>query len=164
MPSIEIACLDLQIPARPRRTSFELVYEAGLKSHRFPSRFQSHFDNFTGCLYHIGNPNLSEASAFFAYDVLSVASQDCDSNFFEFSDAHATDGRYVLDLLLSQSPSKSIIFTTDWQFGPEHTLYFELRSLQEFWRLHDSRKLILNAAYTIRYGALGDDTFESTVE
>jgi hypothetical protein len=152
MPSIEIACLDLSTPLLPAPASFAIACEPGLKSHRSPSsRFQADFDRLQGSLYHIGNPNLAhDTGAFFAFEVLSEVSRRVEPpSFLEFGDAHLESARNLLRWLLEISPSGLILFTSDWQFGPDWSRRFEQFSLAEFWALHDSRELLLNASYLI---------------
>jgi hypothetical protein len=122
MPSIEIACIDLAEPKAPPRTSFAVAFEQGLQSHRSPRpRFQPDFDALAGCLYHIGNPGLStDAGVFFAYEVLSEDSRDAHS-FLEFGEAYRPSARILLKWLVDNSPAKEVLFTSDWQFGPEWT-------------------------------------------
>ena len=58
----------------------------------------------------------------------------------------------LLDALLAASPESELLFTSDWQFGPEHTLRMGVVTLAELGRLHDSAALLLNASYTIHAG------------
>jgi hypothetical protein len=151
MPSIEIAAIGLGTPLAPPPTPFSVTYEAGLKSHRLPSRFQSDFDRMSGSLYHLGNPGLSGGGgAFFASDLLSLESREGESpSFLQFAQPHVASVHALLDWLLRNSPDGNLLFTSDWQFGPEGTQRFGPVSLSEFWGLHDSRKLMLNAAYPV---------------
>jgi hypothetical protein len=151
MPSIEIAAIGLLTPLAPPLTSFSVTYEAGLKSHRYPSRFQSDFDRASGSLYHLGNPALSSGGgAFFASELLSPATREADPrSFLEFSQTHIASVQSLLEWLLRISPSGRLLFTSDWQFGPEETKRFSPVSLAEFWKLHDSRRLMLNSAYPV---------------
>ncbi|HEY5376516.1 MAG TPA: hypothetical protein VIK01_22705, partial [Polyangiaceae bacterium] len=57
--------------------------------------------------------------------------------------------RALLNWLVAASPCGRILFTSDWQFGPDWTKRFAAITLNEFWRLHDSRALLLNAAYPV---------------
>lgn len=61
----------------------------------------------------------------------------------------------VFDLLLSlvgKSPESELIFTSDWQFGPDHTLRLGRVTLSEFRALHDSGDVLLNALYQVHAG------------
>jgi hypothetical protein len=152
MPSIEIVCVGQAEPLEFGPLSFALIADSRLVSHRRPKPlFQSDFDQLTGCMYHLGNPDLRSGSRrrpFFAYDLLSETSQDS-AIFFEFAGEHRPDAVRVLSALLAASPEGRLLFTTDWQFGPENSERYPPVTLQGFWRLHDERRLRLNAAYPI---------------
>ena len=153
MPSIEIACIGCDVPAPIVADGFAVVSERGLRSHRVPSRFQSDFDSLSGCLYHLGNPNLrgiGQRGPFFAYELLSEASREpFPPSFLEFAPAHVEEVRGVLSSILEASPVGQVLFTSDWQFGPDWTQRFGPVSLGDFWQLHGSRNLYLNSAYAL---------------
>jgi hypothetical protein len=67
----------------------------------------------------------------------------------EFAQLHVAAVRALLEWLLRHSPDRNLLFTSDWQFGPEGTQRFGAITLTAFWKLHDSRRLMLNAAYPI---------------
>ena len=133
--------------------SFAVISDPERQSHRGPSpRFQDDFDRLGGVLYHLGNPELVEDpdGLFFAYDLLSEASREAsDKSFLELAPAHMHSVRVFLEWLLALSPAGQVLFTSDWQFGPSWTRRSEGLGLNEFWRLHDSKELLLNAAYLI---------------
>lgn len=153
MPSIEIACVGLATPLQPPPTSFAVVYEAGLKSHRSPlPRFQEEFDSISGSLYHLGNPKNEETAKgyFFAYEVISEASRDATPpSFLEFAHEQKASAQQLLEWLLAASPVGQLLFTSDWQFGPQWSHRFGPIDLQEFCRRHDTRELLLNSSYRI---------------
>ena len=153
MPSIEIACIGLTTPLRPPPTSFTVVCEAGLKSHRSPlPRFQAEFDSISGSLYHLGNPNIGGPAKgyFFAYEVLSEPSRDATPpSFLEFAPRHKPSAQHLLEWLFEASPVGQVLFTSDWQFGPEWSQRLGPIDLKEFWSRHDTRNLLLNSAYRI---------------
>ena len=152
MPSIEIAAIGLVAPVAPPATSFSIAFEPGLRSHRVPSRFQPAFNRTSGSLYHLGNPGLSGrgGGAFFATGLLSRKSREADPpSFLEFSSDHIVSVRALLQWLLDISPARRLLFTSDWQFGPQTTSHFDPTTLDELWALHDSRRLLLNAAYPV---------------
>jgi hypothetical protein len=153
MPSIEIACIDLQEALTPPAVSFAVVCERGLLSHRSPkARFQPEFDLLSGSLYHLGDPALSGASGgiFSGYELLSGPCRTADpSSFLEFDGQHVVSLHILLEWLLQQSPPGRILFTTDWQFGPDGAYRAPTLTLPAFWELHDSRNLRLNAAYCV---------------
>ena len=153
MPSIEIACLDLTAPTEPSAMSVVVAFERGLRSHRSPSRFQVDFDGLTGSLFHLGNPQIryrGDGRCFFAYELLSEACRDAaPPSFLEFHPAHVADVRKLMECLLGASPAGQLLFTSDWQFGPAWTRRFGPLDSLEFWRLHEARELLLNAAYPV---------------
>jgi len=151
MPSIEIACIGLDQPLKPPTATFAVVCESGLTSHRHPSLFQPDFAQLSGCLYHLGNPEIAnrESGAFFAYDVLSEEMRGADPpTVLEFSAEHAASAQRLITWLLDASPVGEILFTSDWQFGPPPQRFGSV-TLPAFWALHAARKLSLNAAYRI---------------
>jgi len=86
--------------------------------------------------------------------MLSEASRYSEpTSFLEFHPDHVAGVRTLLGWLLTQSPLGSLIFTSDWQFGPKTETRFDALSLQEFWRLHDRRMLRLNSLYPIARAA-----------
>jgi hypothetical protein len=153
MPSIEIACIGIREPLSPPAVSFAVVFERGLVSHRSPSpRFQADFDRTSGSLYHLGDPAFSATNGGFfnGYELLSEACRAAEpTSFLEFDTRHLAGVRELLGWLLDQSPPGRLLFTTDWQFGPADTIRASPMTLAEFWKLHESRDLMLNAAYPI---------------
>ncbi len=157
MPSVEIACIGLTKPLPPPKTTFAVEFEAGLRSHRSPSPlFQEEFNALSGSLYHLGNPDLAQNrdGSFFAYELLTDASRNREPPLFlEFASAHLESVRSLVGWLLDTSPVYELLFTSDWQFGPETAERYDAVSLSEFWRLHDAQSIRLNAAYPISRAA-----------
>jgi hypothetical protein len=153
MPSLEIACLGLDEPVKVPAKGFAVECEPGLVSRCVPSRFQKDFDHRQGCLYRIGHPSRRDprrGATFSAYQLLSAASREpFPPSFLEFRPEHVGEIDAVLSGIMSASPSAEVLFTSDWQFGPEWTHRFGPLTLKEFWRLHASRTLYLNTAYTL---------------
>ena len=151
MPSIEIVCIGQAEPLECSNYPFAVEASQELVSHRSPSpRFQSDFDSMSGVIYHLGNPDLSnsEQGAFLAYDLLSDSSRDADppAN-LEFATSFSSSVFELLEALLTASPKSELLFTSDWQFGPDHTLRPGSISLTELRQLHDSGALLLNAGF-----------------
>ncbi|SRR5579872_613589 len=126
-----------------------------LKSHRTPKPlFGEDFAKLQGCIFHLGNPDLKnrrKGRAFFAYDLLSDRSRSAARpTFLEFRPEFVPGIRELLGSLVQSSPMREVLFTSDWQFGPKRAYRSPIVSLEEFWSLHDARKLRLNAAYPIR--------------
>jgi hypothetical protein len=154
MPSIEIVAVGQLRPIEVNGFPFAVVADTKLKSHRSPRpRFQEDFDRMSGIMYHLGNPSLKGDSAgrcFFAYKLLSDESKNGEADFLEFSTTFRSAAETMLAELIVDSPSEDLIFTSDWQFGPDWTKREAALSLSEFWKLHDSRRLLLNALYPIK--------------
>jgi hypothetical protein len=152
MPSIEIACVGLQQHRRPPQTTFDVLSEVGLVSHRIPSRFQSDFDATSGSVYHLGTPgqNTAASGAYTAYELLSDECHSQDPQvFLEFDQSHVPSLKELLLWLLESSPERLLLFTSDYQFGPGGSARFGPITTDEFWKLHDSRRLRMNALYSI---------------
>lgn len=153
MPSIEIVCVGQRIPVPVDDLPFAVEGGAALVSHRRPSLFQGDFDRLQGCIYHLGNPPLRDPSApgaFFAWDLLSAECRDQEEEvFLQFADKYAAGVALLLERLLNSSPHRRLVFTSDHQFGPASPLRSTETSLADFWRLHDARRLRMNALYPI---------------
>jgi len=152
MPSIEIICEGQKEPANLKDMPFAVITETELKSHRSPSHFQEEFDTLQGCIYHLGNPDLKkdeEKGAFFAYELLSETSRSEENGELQFGGEFKTSIQKLMGILIKQSHCGRIIFTTDWQFGPEkYTDGGELK-FSEFWKLYEAGELKLNGIYRL---------------
>ena len=153
MPSIEIACLGLEQPVRVDVRGFVVEVERGLVSHQARSRFKRDFDSLAGCLYHLGHSSGRDPSlgrGFAAYELLSPACRDpFPPSILEFAAGHVAEIRVVLAALVAASPEGRVLFTSDWQYGPEWAHRFGPLTLDQFWSLHGTRLLYLNTAYEI---------------
>lgn len=156
MPSIEIVCLGQTKPVDCSGYPFAVEASSELVSHRSPApRFQSDMDGLAGVIYHLGNPDLKvrERGAYFAYELLSEASRSAEPpSALVFDPEYASAVFDLLAVLVSESPKSELLFTSDWQFGPDHTLRLGRVSLAELRELHDSGALLLNALYTVHAG------------
>jgi hypothetical protein len=154
MPSIEILSVDQYKSTVFGDFPFALLVDPARQSHRSPSRFQHDFDQVRGILYHLGNPDMKQCGggqAFFAYKLLSRESQN-DGTFLEFAADYRRQVESLLSELLRVSPVHRVLFTSDWQFGPEWVKHERSITLDRFWSLHDSRSILLNALYPIDSG------------
>ena len=155
MPSIEIVAVGQSTPIETRAFPFAVLADAKLVSHRSPSpRFQADFNRTSGIIYHLGNPNLKTDTGgrcFFASQLLSEESKNA-AEFLAFDSPFRSAVEVMMAELIANSPTSELIFTSDWQYGPEWTRREPPLSLTEFWRLHDSRQVLLNALYPIKAG------------
>jgi hypothetical protein len=152
VPSIEIVCIDQLHPIDFNDLPFAVESDAEIKSHRAPKPlFARDLAGLNGCIYHLGNPDLKThrtGRIFFAYDLLSDRARST-SRFLEFSPDLTPAIHQLLESLIKASPVRRLLFTSDWQFGPRRTYRSPILTLDEFWSLHNFRKLRLNAAYPI---------------
>ena len=155
MPSIEIVCIGQTGPSDFSHLSFAVESGRELVSHRIPRPlFRKDFASLTGCIYHLGNPDLKIQKTrrmFFAWDLLSDRVRSSSRpTFLEFRPEFMASMHELLGLLMESSPVRQLLFTSDWQFGPKRRYRSPIMTLGEFWSLHDSRRLRLNGAYPIR--------------
>ncbi len=147
MPTIEIVCLGQQEPFELPELPFALRSEREVISHR--GLFYEEFKQVSGCIYHLGNPDRRDKDDwFFASQLVNWQTEE--DGRLEFLSKFAVEVRQLTTNLLKASPVQKIIFSSDYQFGPEKTRKYErpLR-LETFWRKHDAEKIWLNARYFI---------------
>jgi len=154
MPSIEIICVGQLDPVDFEDLPFAVESGTELKSHRIPKPlFRRDFGALTGCIYHLGNPDLKTQRTgriFFAYDLLSDHSRSASRpRFLEFRPDVMPAVHGLLGSLIESSPVRRLLFTSDWQFGPGRPYRSPIVTLDEFWALHNSQRLRLNAAYPV---------------
>lgn len=151
MPSLEIICINQQKPSDFSQLPFIVEAEKELVSHRTPAPlFQLDFDKLSGCIYHLLDGNSPTC-----YDLLVRDWYDSEGNSNSrddnvvFRDEYAAVLKRVLEELLSSSPVGQILFTTDYQFGPEVTQRFEPMPFVEFQELYNAGKVRMNASYLV---------------
>lgn len=157
MPSIELVCIDQSEPLEFSDLPFALVADPELVSHRTRPLFRRELSGLRGCIYHIGSPQcagLGYQGAFFAYDVLSSESRENQRRrFCEVAPKFRDGFRRLVRTLIAASPVRSVLFYTDWQFGPSRATRGGAISESAFWQRHDTHHLRLNACYTIQSDA-----------
>jgi hypothetical protein len=153
VPSIEIICIGQLEPSDCSHFPFAVRSGTELKSHRTPKPlFAEDFARLKGCIYHLGSPERKtrKAGTFLAWDLLSDRSRYAPrSRFLEFRPEFIPALHELLGSLVESSPDGQLLFTSDWQFGPKRPYRAPIITGDEFWSLHDSRKLRLNGAYPI---------------
>jgi hypothetical protein len=104
-------------------------------------------------MYHLGSPFCSEpgyGGPFYAYELLSRRSQDGEAGgVLEFAPEFQPAVELLLDLLLGFSPEGLLLFTSDWQFGPEVAMRSSPLGAGEFWRRHAAGRLRVNTLYPV---------------
>ncbi len=140
MPSIEIICVEQAEPLQFEGLPFDVYAEKELISHRTPSPlFKSDFDAMSGCIYHIVRKNGGwNAGNLVDWEAL------------KFKEEFSPYIKELLEVLLQASPVHQLIFTSDYQFGPDVKHYKRPRTLDKFWKAHDASKLHFNALYPLK--------------
>lgn len=152
MPSVEILCIGQRSPLVLPDLPFAVEADWELRSHRGSSSlWQGDFDRLTGCIYHLGNPDLAHSSfgrIFLASELLTERSL-ANGKLLEFAVSFQDGIAHLLDRLLIASPERQIVVTSDWQFGPGPPTRGYFETLEGFWAAHDHAELSLNALYTV---------------
>ena len=148
MPSLEIICIKQLEPTDFSHLPFRIEAETVLTSHRSPQPlFQADFDKLEGCIYH-----LLDEKSITAYNLPKRAwyreNDDSDDN-VEFKDEYSPLVKSLIEQLLAASPVGQILFTTDYQFGPNGAKRYRPISFSEFWQIHNAGKVRMNASYLI---------------
>src|SRR5207237_8518459 len=130
---------------------FKVRAEKELVSHHSTnSLFQSDFDRLRGYIYHV-----LDGSTLTCYELLvrdwydeHGNSNGADEN-VEFREEYAGAVKRMLEELLNSSPVGQVLFTTDYQFGPEEAERFGPLLFAAFKQLYNAGKVRMNAAYLI---------------
>ncbi len=154
MPSLEIICIGQSTPCDFSQLPFTVKAEKELVSHRLPNPlFQSDFGKSSGYIYHILDS--CEPMCFTCYHLLKRDWYDehgndngLDEN-IEFREEYEASMIQMLEELLLASPVSQILFTTDYQFGPEVAQRNEVISFATFKELYNAGKVRMNASYLI---------------
>ncbi len=152
MPSIEIICEDQESPVEFYDLPFAVEADKELISHRYPSRFQAQFDKMKGCIYHLGNPEKKEPQSsgfYFASELLDEEFMHGDEGALKFSEQYRNSVQSFMQRLIDLSPKHRLVFTCDYQFGPEMTIAGAEILLTEFWEKHDQNQLQMNSIYRL---------------
>jgi len=150
MPSIEILCVRPCGTVMVGDLPFPVHVSPDRRSDRGPRPlFQADFNAHRGVLYHLGNPGWRPGTPFFAYELLADTGDGANDEIFELGRAFVPSAQLLLERLIAASQVGRLLFTTDWQFGPQHVVRGGPYSLAEFWSEHDRRRLAINAAYWI---------------
>lgn len=151
MPSLEIICIGQEEPITFSNLPFEVEAERELRSHRSPHPlFQADFDQLQGCIYHVLEPG-----GITVFELLKRNWYDDEGNSngqeenVEFLAEIAPAMYKLLTVLLTSSPSDRVVFTTDYQFGPEEAKRFGSIPLAEFWKLHNAGRVRMNSLYNL---------------
>ena len=150
MPSIEIVCVGQKEVSDFSDAPFRVFAEDELVSDRSPKPlFKPEFDATTGCIYHLCNPD----AGYTAFQLLRMGHHNKKflwTGLVGFRPEYAPYVRQMLAQLLKDSPTHKVIFTSDYQFGPNVRRYHSPISQRKFWQLHHARRLHMNALYHLR--------------
>ena len=148
MPTIEIVCVEQAQPLELPEFSFALRSENEPISHR--GLFYEELKNLKGCIYHLGNPDQRGRGEGFYYasDLLNWRLDEYDR--LKFLPQFVSEIQGLLANLLEASPVQTLIFSSDYQFGPNIVRrYKRPLTYEKFWQKHEAEELWLNARYFI---------------
>lgn len=154
MPTIELISLNAEtIPQLPSYSSFAYIVESDLVSHR--GLFQQIFDRSKGYIVHIGNKEFenNKDSFWYAGEIMNW-----EEDAVVFLKETFRDLKDLIQRMIDSSPNNEILFSTDYQFGPEKPMDFGAVSIEEFYEFHRLKKLRWNSIYKIQaeHSAVGD--------
>lgn len=147
MPTIELISVGCrEVPQLPCYNSFAYKAETKLITHR--SLFQGIFDTLDGIIVHLANKDCEGEKYYgwFAGDIMHW--EESNSPLVFLPDALA-DIRNLMIRLLAASPSGTLIFSTDYQFGGDRTIAGEI-GFDDFFRLHGKKALRYNTLYYLK--------------
>lgn len=152
MPSIEIICLAQKHPIDCSKFSFRIETGSELVSHRLhSSHFQRDFDSMEGCIYHLlgsKGPTAFELLKKDWYDDNGDSNEQDDN--IEFIATHNSCFINLVKTLIDKSPVKKIVFTSDYQFGPEIFKRFDEMSMDDFIEEYKNKRLRMNSLYVVK--------------
>jgi|GEM_PF-2999454 len=144
MPTIEIFCGGQSSASAFSEMPFAVWSSPSKVSHR--AKFQKDFDALDGVLYHLGNAKFVDTEGvFFGSDLVTFEHPAL----LRFEPSMVAGIRKVFSVLLDESPKKRLLFTTDCQSGPDHTLRADPMPVDRFWELHDESSLVWHCAYLV---------------
>jgi hypothetical protein len=164
LPTIELVSLGNTevVKFEEGRYPFQVIQETKLESHR--GLFNDYLLNQKGVILHLGNIDSKEDGFYFASDLIDWDFEpgllnlpnfekgedgSGQSERFKFQPEYLGGLKELLFLTYSLSPEKTAYFLTDYQFGPSEGKYKKLKSLDEFWSIHDLQGLDWNVLYKI---------------
>lgn len=148
MPTIEIVCLEQIELLALSRLPFAVEAETPIVSHR--NLFYGEFKALSGYIYHLGNPDMRRKTNGFFYAAELSDWKVGNNDGLKFLPEFADEVRQLCADLLEASPLQTILFSSDYQFGPKERRYKKLLKHETFWKKHDAGNLRLNARYIIR--------------
>jgi hypothetical protein len=142
MPSVEIVCVGQSVPTQFEDVPFRVPAENRLVSHRTPSPlFQADFDALSGCIYHLVKQPNGAATAYSLLDEWWEV--------LRFKPEYVPPVGRILSELLAASPQRRLVFTSDYQFGPDAKRFKRPVRISRFWELHMAGRLRANTLYSL---------------
>lgn len=146
MPTIELISLNAgTIPQLPSYSSFAYIVEPDLVSHR--GLFQHIFDRCKGYIVHLGNKEFENNKDGFWY---AGRIMNWEEDAVVFLKETLSDLMDLIQRMIDSSPNNEILFSTDYQFGPQKPVDFGAVFIDEFYELHRLKKLRWNSIYKIQ--------------
>lgn len=152
LPSIELICIGQKNPIDCSSYSFPVEPSKELISNRaHSSSFQSDFELLNGCMYRV-----HEEKGRTAYELLKKDWHDEEGkdngidNDIKFIPEHDSSFVQLIKDLIQTSPVGEIVFTSDYQFGPEEYIRFEKLTISEFIIIYRNKGLRMNSSYRIK--------------
>jgi hypothetical protein len=113
------------------------------------SLFQHVLDGLDGTMIHLGDFSYHpEDPCWFCGHVVEYPDPE-DGNHFRYEPDAFGELITLLSLMQADSPTRHVIFLTDYQFGPEEAEIEHLATLDDFKRLNSEGKIRFNTLYHI---------------
>ena len=148
MPTIEVFAIGQREPIQFVTNAFALVVDQTIVSHR--SLFQEKLVGMRGSTYHLGNKECETQGYFFGSQLFTERSfYDEENPYLEFRANVKSALMELMNTINCASDLESLLFLTDYQFGPTDAIHEAFPSIEAFWRAHDTGLLRINGMYTI---------------
>lgn len=170
MPTIEIISLNAKrLGLKQGDFNIAIIEENKLISHW--GLFYDFLIKQSGVIVHIGNPEFKfdKSPGFFAGQILDwdaelgeIENPEFDTDNYNITDLNEKKGfRYkflnkyrndidnILKAAIENSPTSDIYFLTDVQNGLKGKINETKKTIEEFWKLHDSNGIVFNTLYKI---------------
>ena len=140
MPTIEIVSVNAEPFDLPEYKEFRTRMDTDLVGDR--GLFQRQFDQLDGVMVHLGNLK----GFWFANQIIEWGQEDGN---IKFTPEALSELKDLFQRLLNASPVGRITFSTDLQGGPDPFIAESPVTLEEFWQLHDEKKLFFHDYFEI---------------
>ena len=150
MPTTEIVSVGAGSgPFTRRKAVFAQRCDSSLKTDR--GLFQPILDRLIGTMIHLGDhDDHPDEPHWFCGHCIEYRDRDAeDSDHIGYTLDAENELRELLTSMMDQSPTRHVLFLTDFQFGPETTDIRNLASIDEFIDLSRNRSIRYNTLYSI---------------